>query len=117
MAFGVVQHGFLSIVGGAKRDFETTLRVCLYAGGVRFWEVIPLVNWIGRPWVLTVQSIGRANAHETAGGKGAVGQRDPFAAAADLPHVLDGERVAVDLDHEPVPWPLSCGGDGPPASS
>ncbi len=77
MAFGVVQHGFLSVVGGAKRDFETTLRVCLYAGGVRFWEVIPLVNWIGLPWVLTVQSIGLANAHETDGWKGAVGGWGP----------------------------------------
>lgn len=72
MAFGVIQHGFLTVVGGAKHDLETSLRVAMYGGGVRFWEFIPLVSWIGMPWMFTVQSIGFAHAHETDGWKGAV---------------------------------------------
>jgi hypothetical protein len=72
MVFGVIQHGLLTLVGGAKYDLETSLKACFYAGGLRFWEIIPLANWISLPWVLTAQSIGLAKVHETDGWKGAV---------------------------------------------
>ena len=70
LSFGVLQHGLLTIVGGAKHDLEVSLKACFYAGGVRFWEVIPLVNWVSLPGLLTVQSIGLARAHEADGWKG-----------------------------------------------
>lgn len=77
LVFGLVQHAILTIVGGAKHDLETSLRACLYAGGVRFWEVIPLVTWIGMPWMLTVQAVGLARAHETDGWRGGLAAWGP----------------------------------------
>ncbi len=77
MTFGVVQHAILSLVGGAKYPLETTLKACLYAGGIRFWEIVPLVNWVALPWLLGVQSVGLAAVHETDGWRGAVAAWGP----------------------------------------
>lgn len=77
LVLGVVQHVFITVVGGAKHDLERSLEALFYAAGVRFWEIIPLVNWIGIPWLLTVQSIALTRVHDSDGWRGAVGGWGP----------------------------------------
>jgi hypothetical protein len=45
--FGGIYHLGLSIVGGAKRGYGTTVRVIGYSTAPSVWSFIPVVGWIG----------------------------------------------------------------------
>ncbi|MCO4772382.1 MAG: YIP1 family protein [Deltaproteobacteria bacterium] len=75
--FGVLQHVALMMVGGDTKGFEATLKASFYSVGVRFWEIIPLVNLVGTLWLLVVQSLGYSAIHKTDGWKGWVAAWGP----------------------------------------
>ena len=64
-------HLCLMIVGGAKRSFETTLRVvCFASGSTQPLLIIPICGgFISGVWCLVVEVIGLARAHEIDTGK------------------------------------------------
>lgn len=68
--FGIAQHAVLTVLGGATKSVEDTLRVAFYANGVRFWEVIPLVSLVSVFWLLFVEGLGFAVVHRTDTWKG-----------------------------------------------
>lgn len=70
--FGIVQHAVLTVLGGASKSVEDTLRVAFYSNGVRFWEVIPLVSLVSGFWLLFVEGLGLAVVHRTDTWKGLV---------------------------------------------
>jgi len=68
--FAVIQHLILVLIGGDEGGLEVTLKAAFYSCGVRFWEVIPLVNFVSILWILAVQGIGYSTVHQTDGWKG-----------------------------------------------
>lgn len=69
-----VGHVCLMLVGGARHGFETTLRVLGYANGSTAWlNVIPFIGGlIGAVWLLVLEIVGLARAHEISVGKAAL---------------------------------------------
>jgi hypothetical protein len=67
---GVI-HLCLLMVGGARRDFETTFRVvCFTIGSVNPLQVVPLCgNVVAGVWGLVLYCIGLSRAHETETGR------------------------------------------------
>ena len=67
---GIV-HLCLTLVGGAKRGYETTLRVLCYSVGSTYpLMIVPVCGGaIAGIWCLVVECIGLAKAHETSTGK------------------------------------------------
>jgi len=71
----------LLLLGGARRDFEATLRVVCFAQATSVVFLVPFCGQlIGAVWTLVLYVIGLAQAHEISTGKAA--------AAALLPLVL-----------------------------
>lgn len=70
----VISHLFLMIVGGAKRDFETTFRVVNYAAGsVAPLSAIPILGpMVGGVWCIVLYVIGFSKAHEVSIGRAAL---------------------------------------------
>jgi hypothetical protein len=66
-----VLHLCLTLVGGAKRDFETTFRVlCFSAGSAYPLMIVPICGGlISGIWCLVCECIGLAKAHDTTTGK------------------------------------------------
>ena len=64
-------HVCLMLVGGAKRSYETTLRVvCFTSGSTQPLLIIPICGgFISGIWGLVVECIGLARAHETDTGR------------------------------------------------
>ena len=64
-------HVCLMLVGGAKRSYETTLRVvCFTCGSTQPLLIIPICGgFISGIWGLVVECIGLARAHETDTGR------------------------------------------------
>lgn len=61
-----VFHVALLIVGGANRDFRTTIRVLCYAYSPRLFVVFPLLGGlVGSIWAIVVAVIGLKEAHGT----------------------------------------------------
>lgn len=69
-----ITHLCLFVVGGAKRDFETTFRVLCYAtGSTDLFMIVPLCGGvIGGFWYLVVLILGLREAHEITTGRAAV---------------------------------------------
>ena len=64
-------HLCLMLVGGAKRSYETTLRVVCFAAGSAYpLMIVPICGGlISGIWCLVVECIGLAKAHDTSTGK------------------------------------------------
>jgi hypothetical protein len=77
-----IYHLFLMMFGGAKRSFETTVRVlCFSAGSTAIFQLIPFCGGlIAFVWGLVIDIIGLAEAHETGTGKAAAAVLVPIAA-------------------------------------
>jgi hypothetical protein len=76
-----ILHVMLLLLGGARRDFEATLRVVCFAQATSVVFLVPFCGQlIGAVWTLVLYVIGLAQAHEISTGKAA--------AAALLPLVL-----------------------------
>ena len=75
---GMVHHLTLLLVGGARRDLEATLRTSMYALGVNFWSVIPVLGMLVGLWVSVCKVIGYGRVHEVPWWKGAVAVFAPF---------------------------------------
>ncbi|MEO7725479.1 MAG: YIP1 family protein [Chthoniobacterales bacterium] len=76
IAFGLfigagILHLCLMLVGGAKRSFETTFRVlCFSTGSTYLLMIVPFCGGaISGIWLLIVECIGLARAHETTTGR------------------------------------------------
>jgi hypothetical protein len=82
-------HVCLMMVGGARHGFETTLRALAFAQGSTAWlNVIPCAGpLVLVVWVLVLEIIGIARAHETTAGKAAL--------AIFLPMIVAGICVAA----------------------
>lgn len=76
---GIV-HLCLTIFGGAKGSYDTTLRVVAYGSAPAVWAVIPAVGgFIGSIWSIVIEIIGLAEAHGTTGGRAAAAVLVPIA--------------------------------------
>lgn len=76
-----VLHLMLLLLGGARRDFEATLRVVCFSQATSVVFLVPFCGQlIGGIWTLVLYVIGLSEAHEISGGKAA--------AAALLPLLL-----------------------------
>ncbi|MBI2898255.1 MAG: YIP1 family protein [Deltaproteobacteria bacterium] len=76
---GIV-HLCLTIFGGARGSFDTTLRVVAYGTATAVWGVIPLVGaFIGSIWSIVIEIIGLTEAHRTTGGRAAAAVLVPIA--------------------------------------
>jgi hypothetical protein len=74
-----IAHVCLMIVGGAKQSYETTLRVLGYAQGSTAWmNVIPCGGLAAFVWLIVLEILGFAQAHETTAGKAALAVFLPF---------------------------------------
>jgi hypothetical protein len=64
-------HLCLTLVGGAKRGYETTLRVLCYSVGSTYpLMIVPVCGGaVAGIWCLVVECVGLATAHETSTGK------------------------------------------------
>jgi hypothetical protein len=71
---GAILHLCLTLVGGARRSFETTFRVLCFAAGSAYpLMIVPLCGGlIAGIWCIVLQCIGLAQAHETTTGKAAL---------------------------------------------
>ena len=67
----IILHLCLMLVGGAKRSFETTLRVlCFVSGSTNLLLIIPFCGGaVAGIWALVAECIGIARAHETETGR------------------------------------------------
>jgi hypothetical protein len=69
----VVFHLMLLIVGGASRDFETTVRVVCYTQTAQLAGIIPCCgSIIGLVWTIVLYTVGFSTAHQTSQGKALV---------------------------------------------
>lgn len=68
---GGILHLCLMLVGGAKRSFETTMRVVCFTGGsANLFSMIPVCGWlIALVYTLVLECIGLTRAHEITTGK------------------------------------------------
>ncbi|HXA10316.1 MAG TPA: YIP1 family protein [Chthoniobacterales bacterium] len=71
---GAILHLCLTLVGGARRSFETTFRVLCFAAGSTYpLMIIPLCGGlISGIWCIVLQCIGLARAHDTTTAKAAL---------------------------------------------
>jgi hypothetical protein len=70
--WGGILHLCLMLVGGARGEFETTLRVYAYSMGPALFQWIPLCGGlIGFVWGIVLQIIGLSKAHGISGGRAA----------------------------------------------
>lgn len=78
---GAILHLCLTLVGGARRSFETTFRVLCFAAGSTYpLMIIPLCGGlISGIWCIVLQCIGLARAHDTTTGKAALAVFLPLA--------------------------------------
>jgi hypothetical protein len=69
-----ITHLCLFVVGGARRDFETTFRVLCYAtGSTTLFMIVPACGGIvGFVWYIVVMILGLREAHEISTGRAAV---------------------------------------------
>jgi hypothetical protein len=75
-----ILHLFLMIVGGANKDFGTTVRVLCYVGTTQIVQVIPFCGGlIAAVWSIVLEIIGLAQAHRTTQGKAAAAVLLPIA--------------------------------------
>jgi hypothetical protein len=76
---GVI-HLCLMLLGGAKRSFETTLRVVCFTGGsANLFSMIPICGWvIALVYGVVLECIGLSKAHETTTGKALLAVLLPF---------------------------------------
>jgi hypothetical protein len=89
-------HVCLMIVGGAKKPFETTLRVLGYAQGATAWlNIIPGGFLVAAGWVLVAEIIGLAKAHEIEMGKSALAVFLPIIVCGGCMIGIIGAAVAV----------------------
>jgi hypothetical protein len=67
----IILHLCLMLVGGAKRSFETTLRVmCFTSGSTNLLLIVPFCGGaVAGIWGIVVECIGIARAHETETGR------------------------------------------------
>ena len=65
MVAGLLHHLALSLLGGTRRELDMTLRAGLFAVGINFWAVIPILGWFVGLWVETVKVIAYSHVHET----------------------------------------------------
>jgi hypothetical protein len=83
-------------VGGAKKPFETTLRVLGYAQGATAWlNIIPGGFLVAAGWVLVAEIIGLAKAHEIEMGKSALAVFLPIIVCGGCMIGIIGAAVAV----------------------
>lgn len=64
---GLVTHLGLMLVGGAKRGLDASLKVAIYAHGVLFWLVVPVLGGFAWLWMAVVLGIGLARVHDARG--------------------------------------------------
>lgn len=78
--WGGVLHLCLMLVGGAKRSFETTMRVVCFTGGsANLFSMIPVCGWvIALVYTVVLECIGLSRAHETTTGKALLAVLLPF---------------------------------------
>ena len=76
----------LLLLNGARRGFETTMRVAAYAhGSAAMFNLVPLCGGIiGSIWALVIVIIGIARAHEIPTGKAAAAVLIPIAVCCVL---------------------------------
>ena len=81
-----ITHVMLLLLNGARRGFETTMRVAAYAhGSTALLNLVPLCGGvIGGIWTLVIVIIGIARAHEIPTGKAAAAVLIPIAACCVL---------------------------------
>jgi hypothetical protein len=86
--WSAILHLFLMLVGGARTDFASTVRVVCYTGTVQVLQVVPFCGGIfAGIWALVLYIIGLAIVHRTTQGKAAL--------AVLLPIVLCCACVAI----------------------
>jgi hypothetical protein len=67
-----ILHLMLLLLGGARRDFEATLRVVAFAQATSVVFLLPFCGqFVGGVWALVLYVIGLAQAHEISSGKAA----------------------------------------------
>ena len=81
LSAAAILHLCLTLVGGARRSFETTFRVLCFAAGSTYpLMIIPLCGGlISGIWCIVLQCIGLARAHDTTTGKAALAVFLPLA--------------------------------------
>jgi len=81
-----ITHVMLLLLNGARRGFETTMRVAAYAhGSAAMFNLVPLCGGIiGSIWALVIVIIGIARAHEIPTGKAAAAVLIPIAVCCVL---------------------------------
>jgi hypothetical protein len=69
-----ITHLCLFLVGGAKRDFETTFRVlCYVSGSTSLFEIVPICGGVvGGIWYIVALILGLRETHEITTGRAAV---------------------------------------------
>lgn len=68
-----VLHLMLLLVGGARHGFETTIRVCCYAGTAQLAGVVPLCGGLATfVWLAVLLVVGFAAVHEIDHGRASV---------------------------------------------
>lgn len=85
-----VLHLCLMLVGGAKRPFETTMRVVCFTGGsANLFTMIPVCGWlIAGVYTIVLECIGLSRAHETTTGKALLAVLLPFFLCCCLTGIL-----------------------------
>ena len=68
-----VLHLCLSIVGGARRDFEATFRIVCYAAGANLFSLVPFCGGLGAwIWNAVLNIIGIRETHQISSGRAIV---------------------------------------------
>jgi hypothetical protein len=85
VAWALVLHLSLFLVGGAKEDFEATFRVVFYTSGPSLCSVIPIIGtWITLPWRLYLVIIATREVHRITTAKAVVAVILPSIACCGL---------------------------------
>jgi hypothetical protein len=92
-----ITHVMLLLLNGARRGFETTMRVAAYAhGSAAVLNLVPLCGGvIGGVWALVMVIIGIARAHEIPTGKAAAAVLIPIAVCCVLAIVFYAAIMAL----------------------
>lgn len=85
VAWAMVLHLSLFLVGGAKEDFEATFRVVCYTSGPSLCGIIPIIGtWISLPWRLYLVVIATREVHRITTTKAVVAVLLPSIACCGL---------------------------------
>jgi hypothetical protein len=84
LVLGLLHHGALLLFGGATRPLEATLATTMYATGVNFWAVIPVLGFFVSLWVSLCQVIGYSRVHESDWWRAGLAVATPFCCAVCL---------------------------------